>query len=443
VTVRRLWEARGDALHNQVPQVEYTFAMRVLIVVFALVTSLFDVLGQDSQPIPESERRALDSIYQQAGGDQWKDHQGWAGARGSECGWHGVSCESTLDGTLFTNHVVRLELVENNLRGIIPETASDLSRLHSVWLWGNELSRIPVAWLEREDLGEIDLRLWGNPIEHRITEISMESVQGDALCAHWMFELNESGKAVHAAIRCRDRSVNDRDTYCEVKETASAFLSFPRLARFVEKSGFYDLKRSYTVNQTHAGRQIVRVTRDGKQRTIDDYGYMEPLRLFGIEIAVAGVLPSIDWETTTRHPEEHCRAIFSQANDVIHLGVTYLVELPPDVTVGEATYVRADSQLLATSLETVNDGKGKLLTIESMVANISPSILNNLPLVPVTLGGRQAMEHREEQNGMFSREVYFPTRDQDYVHLVYRTLSRDRAIKADLIIDTVDEKTWD
>lgn len=86
-----------------------------------------------------------------------------------------------------------------------------------------------------------------------------------------MLKLNEDGVTVLAAIRCRNRTQGDRATYCEVKKSASGYLSFRRLARFIEKSGFYDLKRSYTVNQTHAGRQIVRVTRDGNQRTIADY----------------------------------------------------------------------------------------------------------------------------------------------------------------------------
>lgn len=274
--------------------------MRLLVLSLLLVSLTLETLGQESQPIPESERRALDAIYAQAGGNQWIQRTGWGGARGTECNWYGVTCHPDYSGARPFDHVVGLELMENNLRGVIPDTAAKLSYLRSVWLWGNQLVRIPSAWQEQEDLGELDLRVWHNPLEHRITDISLENVQGQLLCSHWMLKLSEDGTTVLAAIRCRNRTRNDRTTYCEVKKSTKGYLSFRPLARFIEKSGFYTLKRSYTVNQTHAGTQIVRVTRDGSQRTIEDYGFMQPLSLLGIEMAIAGIIPVVDWETTTQ-----------------------------------------------------------------------------------------------------------------------------------------------
>jgi len=336
--------------------------------------------------------------------------------------------------------------MENNLRGVIPDIATDLSYLRSVWLWGNQLVRIPSAWQEQEDLGELDLRVWHNPLEHRITEISLENVQGGLLCSHWMLKLSEDG-TVLAAIRCRNRTENDRATYCEVKKSTTGYLSFRQLARFIEKSGFYDLKRSYTVNQTHAGTQTVRVTRDGSQRTIEDYGSMEPLSLFGIEMAITGIIPLVDWETTTQHPEQDCRDIFARANDVIHTGVTYLLELPPGTDVSESEYVAAEANRPPVMQETVKDEQGELFMIQSWMNKTVPAILPDVPLVSTTLGGRRSMEHRAEQNGTHSREVFFPVAEPggkpSFVRLVYRGLSKERAAKADRIIETIDEKKWD
>jgi hypothetical protein len=293
--------------------------MRVVLASFLLLLATSNnVGGQANQPIPESERRALDAIYEQAGGEQWTHHEGWAGARGTECHWYGITCGNDQVDGQSSNHIAGLELNENNLRGGIPDTATYLQHLQKAWLWGNKLTRIPTPWREREDRGELDLRIWGNPIENRITDISLESAEGSLLCAHWTLKLNENGGITYAAIRCRNRTPNDRATYCEVKESSSAYIFFPRLARFVEKSGFYELNRSYAVNQTHAGTQIVRVTRNGVQRTVDNYGYMEPLNLFGIELAIAGTLPAIPWEKTTRHAEEYCREIFARGSDTVH-----------------------------------------------------------------------------------------------------------------------------
>ena len=412
-----------------------------VIVCFLFFLIPLDLVCQENRAIPQSERRALDTIYAQAGGEHWTNRNGWTGARGTECDWYGVTCESD-SGSQSSNHIVRLELNENKLRGVIPDTAADLSHLHSVWLWGNELVRIPPQWQEREDLGELDLRTWDNPLVNRITDISFESAQGDLLCAHWMLKLNEKGHTVYAAIRCRNRTQNDRATYCEVKESSSGYILFPRLARFIEKSAFYDLKRSYTVNQTHAGTQIVRLTRNGIQRTVDNYGYMEPLNLFGIELAIAGVLPSVSWERTTRHAEEYCHDMFERGNNTVHTGVAYVVELSPGVEVGETKYI-VQPDTMPISREIATDHQGELLVIESFVKTTAPTILKQVSLSAITLGGRQSMEHRAHENGRYSREIFFPIADPtSFVHIVYHNLSKERAAKADQIIETIDEKTW-
>src|SRR5690606_31900557 len=77
--------------------------------------------------IPASERAALIEIYQSTGGGGWTDNSGWCSgtcpasgtptyaAPGSECGWHGVSCDAA------SAHVVAIDLSENHLIGSLPD----------------------------------------------------------------------------------------------------------------------------------------------------------------------------------------------------------------------------------------------------------------------------------------------------------------------------------
>jgi hypothetical protein len=307
------------------------------------------------------------------------------------------------------------------------------------------LKRVPSSWQERDDRGELELRLSGNPIEHRITEISLETVEGSVLCWHNMLKLRADGLVLSAAVRCRNRTREDRATFCEVKE-AHRYYRFERLARFVEKSGFYDLKRSYTVNQTHAGTAITRVTRDGVQRTVEDYGNRQPLELFGIEMAIAGVESEIIWEKTTQHPEEFCWDIFERANNTIHTGITYVLELPSDVHIGESEYLKATRPEDVVQRARATDSDGLLLTVDAMLSARESTLAEDLPWTDRTINGRRSFEHSGSSNGKLWRELLFPVHGvgakEEYVRVFYENLSPQRAAKADAIIATLEEKTW-
>ncbi len=76
--------------------------------------------------IPSSERAVLVALYTQAGGASWTDNTGWSdpvtGALGStigsECSWHGVTCDAGL------NHVIQIYLQNNNLVGTLPSLSA-------------------------------------------------------------------------------------------------------------------------------------------------------------------------------------------------------------------------------------------------------------------------------------------------------------------------------
>jgi len=269
-----------------------------------------------------TEREALIAIYDATDGPHWKNNSGWRGAPGTECEWYGVRC-------LDTPYVVELQLEENGLRGDIPPEAAKLEHLKAAWLFTNEIKSVPEAWLNQEDRGELDLRLWHNPLRDRVTAISIEINNGALLCSHEMLRLTEM-EAAYASVRCRHRTRRDRKTYCLVKTTAW-YPDLRRLARLIEKQGFYSLKRFYTVNQTHAGDTLVRVTRNGQQHMIEDYGYAAPIELFAIERAITGSIADSAWETTTKETDAFCDAFFTRGSDRIYFGLSFVVELPPSV----------------------------------------------------------------------------------------------------------------
>ena len=83
--------------------------------------------------IRASERAVLDAIYAQTNGDLWSNNTGWGDAAGTECSWHGVTCNA--DQTNITG----LRLEWNNLSGSLPPISA-LPALTSFTAYGNSLA---------------------------------------------------------------------------------------------------------------------------------------------------------------------------------------------------------------------------------------------------------------------------------------------------------------
>ena len=81
--------------------------------------------------IPVEECEALVALYQSTGGANWSNHEDWL-VTTTPCSWYGVSCN---DG-----HTSTLALSQNQLRGNIPDSIGNLSRLTSLNLFSNQLS---------------------------------------------------------------------------------------------------------------------------------------------------------------------------------------------------------------------------------------------------------------------------------------------------------------
>jgi hypothetical protein len=81
--------------------------------------------------IPASERTALVALYNSTDGANWTVKTNWLKPSGTECTWHGVTCNS--------GRVWYLELEANGLNGVIPSELENLSSMIILSLAGNQL----------------------------------------------------------------------------------------------------------------------------------------------------------------------------------------------------------------------------------------------------------------------------------------------------------------
>lgn len=101
--------------------------------------------------IPAAERQALIALYNSTDGPNWRNSTNrWTGASGTECSWHGVTCDAG------QTHVTALKLNFNNLTGTVPSSLGGLTALTSLNLRQNSLNG-PVPMLALDQLAQVDL----------------------------------------------------------------------------------------------------------------------------------------------------------------------------------------------------------------------------------------------------------------------------------------------
>lgn len=102
--------------------------------------------------IPDTEWSALVDVYNSTNGPEWSDSSGWLDDSVSECTWFGITCTDN------HNHVVDINLSNNNLSGVLPSGLQDLSSLTGLWMHDNNLSgTIPQVWGSLSDLMYFDV----------------------------------------------------------------------------------------------------------------------------------------------------------------------------------------------------------------------------------------------------------------------------------------------
>ncbi len=105
--------------------------------------------------VSPQERQALIALYDAAGGNSWKNKEGWLGEAGTECDWHGVNCREADSGQRYVHS---LFLVDNELVGNLPGALAELAGLRELRLNDNHLAGpIPAAFGEFASLEYLEL----------------------------------------------------------------------------------------------------------------------------------------------------------------------------------------------------------------------------------------------------------------------------------------------
>ncbi|MBF0450089.1 MAG: hypothetical protein HQK75_05260 [Candidatus Magnetomorum sp.] len=151
-------QSQTITLNNIEPCIPYYFRMRTVAdphinnanrVESILSETVFISILSD---FPQSEREALIAIYQSTNGNNWTHNSGWIGLTGTECSWYGIECNTD------KNHVIGIQLADNDLRGELPQNTQQLTHLVRLDLRANQLSgQIPDGIGTMNALTHLDL----------------------------------------------------------------------------------------------------------------------------------------------------------------------------------------------------------------------------------------------------------------------------------------------
>lgn len=114
----------------------------------------------------------------------------------------------------------------------------------------------------------------------QITEVTLERTVCFGTCPSYKVTLRRDGTISYDG----KRFVQLEGKY------EGTFYGFDRLAQLILSRGYFNFKDEYTVNMTDLPSTITSVVRNGKRKTITNYGDAGPVELWGIEMAIDGIL---------------------------------------------------------------------------------------------------------------------------------------------------------
>jgi hypothetical protein len=262
---------------------------------------------QISAVVPAEERRALMELYAATQGAQWKNATGW-GNTADVCNWHGIFCDF-LDGNPQRPVVNGLSLEDNNLRGTLPASLSQLQHLRRLDVSRNALTGdVPEGLLQRFDQHEMEFYGGGNSFSNMVVHAALEVTAVGALCSgvddlRYRAEFTDAGQTRLQSIRCASADSDSRDTYCLVKE--GYILSLARLSRALAKLGFarFEPEYSYKFNffTTH-GIYVTTTARwgNGTTKTVESYQAQGPLDVWMAQQVFLSLMQDGGWIRESR-----------------------------------------------------------------------------------------------------------------------------------------------
>jgi hypothetical protein len=122
----------------------------------------------------------------------------------------------------------------------------------------------------------------------QITEITLERTGCFGTCPIYKVTLRRDGTI----------SYNGKQ-YVQLKGAYEGrAYGFDRMAQLILASGYFKLKDNYTANATDLPSAVTSVVANGKRKTIENYGDFGPVELWGIEMAIDGILRGATLEKT-------------------------------------------------------------------------------------------------------------------------------------------------
>lgn len=98
--------------------------------------------------IPLNECHALSDLYLATGGLHWQNDIGWF-RDDNICNWYGLKCR--------VNQIIEINLPNNQLQGVIPDSIGTFSALERLDWSGNQLQSIPIALFQNHGLISLNL----------------------------------------------------------------------------------------------------------------------------------------------------------------------------------------------------------------------------------------------------------------------------------------------
>lgn len=236
------------------------------------------------------------ALYQATDGSHWTRHERWLGPAGTECEWQGVTCAPNSDGSMV---VEALDLGDNNLVGVVPESFGQLIHLEWLLMWGNRLrGMLPDSLIQRWLSGALEISA-EEPLLTDVSTIDFESSSSSVLCAKHRILLRADRIVTLFTERCRHATSNDRATFCEVKEGHLWRGEFAKLGWLLQRNSFFALQPEYSRNVTDATFESTRATRGGKSYEVVNYAAAGPFGLWSVQRAIEGEAINAEWDKTS------------------------------------------------------------------------------------------------------------------------------------------------
>lgn len=122
--------------------------------------------------------------------------------------------------------------------------------------------------------------------KNQITEVTLERTTCFGSCPAYTVTLRSDGTIIYEG----RKFVEMTGTY------KGQVYNFDRLAQLISSINYFNLKDRYAASVSDLPSAITSVVQNGKRKTVRDYGGAGPIELWGVEMAIDGMLKNAKLE---------------------------------------------------------------------------------------------------------------------------------------------------